>query len=187
MSLPQARLIGHAASKPTRNLLLNSGTAVKNGKFLIGQWIITHPELLEQDVKVTCTIWGELNAAKSHWSLWNSDGLHPVIGGHLPGETRPEAWGEDFVYHPEKNMWTKKATWNNFRYGGGGKITPSKACIYVYPSNISAASRIDRIKLELGWNDNPEWTSAPEDTDGTAMTLELLYGDEGLSDMVTAI
>lgn len=155
---------------------------------MIGQWIITHPELLEQDVKSHLHASGRTERGKkSHWSLWNSDGPHPVIGCHATGKTRPEAWSEDFVYYPEKNMWTKKTTWNNFNIQGGHKITPRTACIFVFPSNIAAASRIDRIKLELGWNDNPEWTAAPEDTDGTAMTLELLYGEEDLDDMGTAI
>lgn len=136
------------------NLLLDSGITIENSNYNIANYAIAHPELLEQGVKVTCTIWGELNEKKSRWMFYNTNVTTDIAG----------ATKDEFTYYPKKKMWTIKTTWNNNSNVYGETIIPESVKIYVAPSSVyNAISKIERVKLELGWNNNPVWTPAPED------------------------
>lgn len=179
VTLPQIALCGHIEGKPTRNLLLNSGRVVSNDKYNIAQYPFSHPEWLTEGRKVTCTIWGELAEGFKDWLFYNTDGTVPVAGGNQMGSAK-------LRHDPERRMYTAKAYWTLKRRvledGPNQFCANTHAQIYQWPQAAGAASTIDHIKLELGWNDNPVWSPAPEDKNGIAVTLELLDDSEATID-----
>ena len=100
-----------------------------------------------QGDQLTVTIWGKLGEGKGEFGAYTDGGWVPFV--HLTEIA-------DGVY-------SASGTWNTTN---SGHTADGKLHIFALsqlPDNI--ASRIDRIKLELGKNDNPVWTPCSDDID----------------------
>lgn len=158
-------ILDNQQKNASRNLLLNSSKLFHDFAFNVANYNISDSSLLKEGTKVTCSIWGDLGALNKDWLFNNSD-VHCIIAG---GTT-----GTKFIHREGQNIWTAKAVWT-LKYNSIDDSEENKeelenmlaknniVKIYHTPTGISM-STIYKIKLELGWNDNPIWTPAPEDT-----------------------
>lgn len=139
------------------NLVLNSGSGMSSNMHPIKSYTLYNSDLLAKGVKVTFSLWGQLGQDSSEWNICNGDTASNICR---------------LLKSEEKDgMWTKQTTWRlNYLNGENGLLQ-------VYTSTTSTPrypSRIDRIKLELGWNDNPVWTPAPSEVSGDKKDAILL-------------
>lgn len=157
-------LLENRQKNASRNLLLESDKLFHDFAINVGNYNISDPSLLKEGTKVTCSIWGDLGSLNKNWLFTNSD-LHCVVAGGTSGHK--------FVYRENQHIWTTKAIWT-LKYNSIDDTEENKeelknmiaanniVKIFHTPASISM-STIYKIKLELGWNDNPIWTPAPED------------------------
>lgn len=161
VSLPKAVLSGHKADAVTRNLLLGSNRVIESSVYNIANY--PHKGTLKAGDKVTVTIWGELGEGKTKWGVYNSNAAPNNMYNEID-------YNKQWI---EKNgVYILQSEWLINPVTGNDNLR-----IYAVPNNIDSVSRIDRIKLELGWNDNPVWSPAPEDKYGLPTTLELMCDD----------
>lgn len=120
-----------------RNLLLNSGVAIKDSTdYLINKYKLATKDLTPNEV-VTISIKANLGETRDGFRLYNSSGEGSAVIGSIGGD--------DF----------KTLKW---RVSGAN----DELWIYQYPNNGSAGTTIEWIKLEKG-NKATRWTPAPED------------------------
>lgn len=136
----------------SRNLLLNSGVYVENALYNIANYTLSKSiDYIDGD-EFTITIWGKLNENKTKWSVFNSNS-----GVNLTSSNT-------FIYDSIKKCYVGKVKWKSIQ--GTTIANNTSILVYAYPSNVlNALSSIRKIKLEQGWNDNPIWTPAQEDSE----------------------
>lgn len=135
----------------SRNLLLNSGIYVENTLYNIANYTLSKSiDYIDGD-EFTITIWGKLNENKTKWSVYNSNSGVNIT----PTNT--------FIYNSIKKCYIGKFKWKSIQ--GTTIANNTSILVYAYPSSVQGAlSSINKIKLEQGWNDDPIWTPAPEDS-----------------------
>ena len=131
----------------TPNLLKSSDTVHDTVSYETASYTIMDQYVPAQGDQLTVTIWGKLGEGKGEFGAYTDGGWVPFV--HLTEIA-------DGVY-------SASGTWNTTN---SGHTADGKLHIFALsqlPDNI--ASRIDRIKLELGKNDNPVWTPCSDDID----------------------
>lgn len=139
--------VGDSNNYAGRNLLLNSGIKYENNKYQVAYYKITKWSLLQYRTKITISVIADI---PNNYELWcYTDEGHRYI---IPMTT----------YNSELGMYISQTYWNIENYDFPnihGFI------LYVKPNDSNRPnSIIHKCKLELGWNDYPVWTPAPEDT-----------------------
>lgn len=127
-----------------RNLLLNSGVAIKDSTdYLINKYKLATKDLKPNEV-VTISIKAKLEETRDGFRFYNSSGEGSAVMGFIGRD--------DFN---ESGCSFKTLKW---RVSGAN----DELWIYQYPNNGSAGTTIEWIKLEKG-NKATSWSPAPED------------------------
>ena len=158
-----SRLRGDDGSSYTPNLLLKSKEAIENTDNSLATYELTGEPLKEGD-EFTCTIWGQLGAGKSAFRLhnteaWISPGDFADMGGGVYMLKAKWKIGADSA-HPAANTHVQ--------------INP-------IPPNVWVTSRIDRIKLERGYNDHPQWVPAAAEMTAPRITEQYYLSESSTS------
>ena len=158
-----SRLRGDDGSSYTPNLLLKSKEAIENTDNPLAIYELTGEPLKEGD-EFTCTIWGQLGAGKSAFRLhnteaWISPGDFADMGGGVYMLKAKWKIGADSA-HPAANTHVQ--------------INP-------IPPNVWVTSRIDRIKLERGYNDHPQWVPAAAEMTAPRITEQYYLSESSTS------
>lgn len=136
----------------SRNLLLNSGVYVENTLYNIANYTLSKSiDYIDGD-EFTVTIWGKLNENKERWAIYNSNSGVDLTNSNT------------FIYNSINKCYIGKFKWKSTQ----GSTTANNTSILVYARPLgvqNVLSSIRKIKLEQGWNDNPIWTPAPEDSE----------------------
>lgn len=143
---------GADGSSYTPNLLLKSKEAIENTDNPLAIYELTGEPLKEGD-EFTCTIWGQLGAGKSAFRLYNT-----------------EAWiSPGYFADMGGGVYMLKAKW---RIGADSAHPAANTHVQIHPMppNVWVTSRIDRIKLERGYNDHPQWVPAAAEMTGPRIT-----------------
>ena len=143
---------GADGSSYTPNLLLKSKEAIENTDNPLAIYELTGEPLKEGD-EFTCTIWGQLGAGKSAFRLHNTEAWIS------PGDFADMGGG----------VYMLKAKW---RIGADSAHPAANTHVQIQPlpPNVWVTSRIDRIKLERGYNDHPQWVPAAAEMTGPRIT-----------------
>lgn len=143
---------GDDGSSYTPNLLLKSKEAIENTDNSLATYELTGEPLKEGD-EFTCTIWGQLGAGKSAFRLHNTEAWIS------PGDFADMGGG----------VYMLKAKW---RIGADSAHPAANTHVQInpIPPNVWVTSRIDRIKLERGYNDHPQWVPAAAEMTGPRIT-----------------
>lgn len=143
---------GDDGSSYTPNLLLKSKEAIENTDNPLAIYELTGEPLKEGD-EFTCTIWGQLGACKSAFRLHNTEAWIS------PGDFADMGGG----------VYMLKAKW---RIGADSAHPAANTHVQInpIPPNVWVTSRIDRIKLERGYNDHPQWVPAAAEMTGPRIT-----------------
>ena len=143
---------GADGSSYTPNLLLKSKEAIENTDNPLAIYELTGEPLKEGD-EFTCTIWGQLGAGKSAFRLHNTEAWIS------PGDFADMGGG----------VYMLKAKW---RIGADSAHPAANTHVQIHPMppNVWVTSRIDRIKLERGYNDHPQWVPAAAEMTGPRIT-----------------
>lgn len=143
---------GADGSSYTPNLLLKSKEAIENTDNPLAIYELTGEPLKEGD-EFTCTIWGQLGAGKSAFRLHNTEAWIS------PGDFADMGGG----------VYMLKAKW---RIGADSAHPAANTHVQIHPlpPNVWVTSRIDRIKLERGYNDHPQWVPAAAEMTGPRIT-----------------
>lgn len=126
----------------SENLLLASGVVRQNSNYNIGTWAFAEGKAPKAGDEVTVTIWGELGEGKTNFAVYNSGGTV-----YIGAATKIK----DGVYRLQ-------ATWKTT--SGSTTVDNKHLFIYTMQSSVTATSRIDRLKVEIGYNNAPVWTPA---------------------------
>lgn len=137
------------------NLLLNSAETVVNSEYLMAMYQPAGNLGFEPGDDFTCTIWGQLGENKRGFAFYDYN------GNTTPGTLRLVSPG----------VYRLIAKWSLTNYAG--EITGDFSTIKIYAahSTETSESRIDRIKLEAGRNENPVWTPAANEGIGQYLQL----------------
>lgn len=133
----------------SENLLLASGVKKENSAYNTGIWAFAEDKAPQAGDKVTLTIWGELGEGKTGFAVYNSGGTVYI------GTAAKIAEG----------LYQLQATWQTT--SGSTTVDNKHLFIYAMQSSVTATSRIDRIKLEVGYNNSPVWGPATSEMIGT--------------------
>lgn len=126
----------------SENLLLASSVVRQNSNYNIGIWAFAEGKAPKAGDEVTVTIWGELGEGKTNFAVYNSGGAV-----YIGAATKIK----DGVYRLQ-------ATWKTT--SGSTTVDNKHLFIYTMQSSVTATSRIDRLKVEIGYNNAPVWTPA---------------------------
>lgn len=132
---------GENGDSYSNNILLKSDVAVEKSSYLLQTYNFAEGQAPQAGDDVTITIWGELGEGKTSFSAYNSGGI--VFIGYLSKIS--------------DGLYRLQAPWRTAT-SSSATATNTYLNIYAYPSSVSATSRIDKIKLEIGTNNNPVWT-----------------------------
>lgn len=124
----------------SNNILLKSDVVAEKSSYLVQAYNFADGQAPQAGDDVTITIWGELGEGKTSFSAYNSGG-NVIIG---------------YLSKISDGLYSLQTTWKVVN--GSTTAANTYLNIYAYPSSVSATSRIDKIKLELGKNNNPVWT-----------------------------
>ena len=132
-----------------RNLLLNSGIKYENNSYPICSYNITKYHLLQNKTKITISM--DADIAENHVvNCYSDEGYWPITKNNIE-------------YDSELGLYIKQCYWSipsNPKFPNSTKFT-----VFILPfDNPYPTNTIRKCKLELGWNDHPVWTPAPEDT-----------------------
>lgn len=126
----------------SENLLLASSVVRQNSNYNIGIWAFAEGKAPKAGDEVTVTIWGELGEGKTNFAVYNSGGtVYIGVATKI----------KDGVYRLQ-------ATWKTT--SGSTTVDNKHLFIYTMQSSVTATSRIDRLKVEIGYNNAPVWTPA---------------------------
>lgn len=133
------------------NLILKSETPISTSSYKMADYYTS--EDIEIGVEYTCTIWGELGSGKSYFGLFINGGNNNLVPNLV------------------------KVADGVYRGHGKALATVQEAfkrivSLYHIPSTVTAYSRIDRIKLERGVNDDTTWAPALSEMGGPTLTEE---------------
>lgn len=123
-----------------RNLLRNSGSQISNNSYNMGS--LYYADAPIAGTEVTVTIWGELGADRTRFSVFNGYGEGTYGFSHLRKVEDGKHQGTFTILKP------------------ADRIT-----IYAMPQDAISGSSVKRIKLERG-NIPTDWSPAPEDLSG---------------------
>lgn len=132
----------------TPNLLLGTSIVIQNDNYDIARYDLV--ESIAAGTDVTITIWGLLGADRANFAAFNSGGY--VVIAYLNKIA-------DGVYSA-KCQWVVSNSSNTY------------VQIWNMPSSGTYPSRIEKIKLEYGHNDNPIWTPAIQEMEGKYKTMQ---------------
>lgn len=138
-----------------RNLLKKSMLNKSSPDYLIASLDFGDNPPLEGE-EVTLSLKGALGEGSLYFSVYNSSGNGNARVGAL--DLKPESRGEDGVYR-------STGAWKEV--GSNSRIN-----IYAYPSDATAESTVEWVKLERG-NKSTDWSPAPEDVPTQAQVDEL--------------
>ena len=138
-----------------RNLLKKSMLNKSSPDYLIASLEFGDNPPLEGE-EVTLSLKGALGEGSLYFSVYNSSGNGAARVRAL--DLKPESRGEDGVYR-STGAW-KEA-------GSNSRIN-----IYAYPSDATAESTVEWVKLERG-NKSTDWSPAPEDIPTQAQVDEI--------------
>ena len=133
---------GASGSNFTWNMLLKSNELVKNSLYKITEYSIADKPVVDETY--TLTIWGNLGEGKKYFYAFNSNAYINLIA----------------LTEVEDGIYTGQFKWRDtLNYGGQTHTADnSKLVIYVFESNVTSESTINKIKLEKGVNNNPVWS-----------------------------
>lgn len=131
---------GENGASYSNNILLKSDVAVESSAYRLQMYNFAEGQAPQAGDDVTITVWGELGDGKTMFSAYNSGGYVRV----------------GYFSKISDNLYNLQTTW--VTENGNNTATNTYLNIYAYPSDVTATSRIDKIKLEIGKNNNPVWT-----------------------------
>lgn len=141
-----------------RNLILKSSVKKENQDYLIAEYPLSQNNQYINGEEYTITIWGNLNPAKTHFSVYNSGGyvelcqLSKISEGVYSGTFR----------------WKNSIVWRESTYTADNSFLN----VYQVQDTVNAVSSIEKIKLEKG-NIATDWSPAPEDIFAEITTRQL--------------
>ncbi|WP_278745800.1 hypothetical protein [Muribaculum intestinale] len=137
------------------NLLLDTATTVVSSGYNTAAYCPAGDIGLNPGDDFTCTIWGQLGEDRKEFAFYDNNG---------------SVWlGNVRLVSP--GVYRLIAKWSLTGYKGEESGNFSQIKIYAAPSTGTSESRIDRIKLEAGCNENPVWT--PAANEGIGQYIEL--------------
>lgn len=141
----------------TENLLLGSDVVKETSEYCVGKYQLAD-RFLAQREPITLTIWGELAESATRFAAYNSGDLQVATG---------------IIEKVADGVYRCQGTWVN------NELTSNTSLWIFHMSRTddTQTSRIDKIKLERGTNNNPVWTKAESET--TDSILARLDGYDG--------
>lgn len=135
------KLKGANGSNFTWNLLKKSNVKVENADYNIAKYELVEKPTVGEDY--TLTIWGELGEGKKYFYAYNSNAYVNLIA----------------LKKVEDKVYTGQFKWRDtVSYNQTHTADNSNLLIYVFENSVISESKIDKIKLEKGINNNPVWS-----------------------------
>lgn len=135
---------GANGSNFTWNLLKKSNVKVENSNYIIAIYDLAEKPVVGETY--TCTLWGNLAKEKTNFWFYNSGGS---IYLGTPKKIKDGMYQSTF-------KWT-----NSVKLSDGRTLKADDSRLYVFANPVSVSgvtSKIDKIKLEKGVNNNPVWS-----------------------------
>lgn len=126
------------------NLLNNTDVYYKNSEYLIAQYNLN--EIPIEGNTYTFTLWGELSPNKTAFKIFNSNSSIPLTP----------------LYKSKSGVYSAIFTWTNSS-NVTSVTTPTYISVWTLYNTQSGESVINKVKLEEGANQNPEWIPAKQE------------------------
>lgn len=137
----------------TENLLLNSDVVTENSSYNIATYQIA--DYIYEGTPFTITIWGQLGSEDYQFIAHNSGAEINIAA----------------LTKKSEGVYSAVGTWERTKPGNSTIANNTYVSIYVFPYGQTPefSSKINKIKLEVGYNSNPVWTKAESETDDSIL------------------